>query len=71
MIYNSDNRSDDDTGVSSFSLHNQTCADRPSIRSFGPEKGETIHFTGPLTLIVGWNGSGKTVRTPTNALIFT
>ena len=30
------------------------------IRSFGPEKGETIQFTAPLTLIVGWNGSGKT-----------
>ncbi|KAF1851516.1 uncharacterized protein K460DRAFT_36387 [Cucurbitaria berberidis CBS 394.84] len=30
------------------------------IRSFGPEKGETIIFTAPLTLIVGWNGSGKT-----------
>ncbi|USP79142.1 hypothetical protein yc1106_06416 [Curvularia clavata] len=30
------------------------------IRSFGPEKGETIVFTAPLTLIVGWNGSGKT-----------
>ncbi|EDU47419.1 SbcC ATPase [Pyrenophora tritici-repentis] len=30
------------------------------VRSFGPEKGETIQFTAPLTLIVGWNGSGKT-----------
>jgi DNA repair protein RAD50 len=30
------------------------------IRSFGPEKGETIVFNAPLTLIVGWNGSGKT-----------
>ncbi|KAF2820210.1 hypothetical protein CC86DRAFT_360788 [Ophiobolus disseminans] len=30
------------------------------IRSFGPERPETIQFTGPLTLIVGWNGSGKT-----------
>jgi DNA repair protein RAD50 len=30
------------------------------VRSFGPEKGETIVFTAPLTLIVGWNGSGKT-----------
>jgi DNA repair protein RAD50 len=30
------------------------------VRSFGPEKGETIIFTAPLTLIVGWNGSGKT-----------
>jgi DNA repair protein RAD50 len=30
------------------------------IRSFGPEKGEVIKFEAPLTLIVGWNGSGKT-----------
>jgi DNA repair protein RAD50 len=30
------------------------------IRSFGPERGETIKFDPPLTLIVGWNGSGKT-----------
>ncbi|KAI4648638.1 uncharacterized protein J4E78_008701 [Alternaria triticimaculans] len=30
------------------------------VRSFGPEKGEVIQFTAPLTLIVGWNGSGKT-----------
>jgi DNA repair protein RAD50 len=30
------------------------------IRSFGPKEGETIAFDGPLTLIVGWNGSGKT-----------
>ncbi|RMZ67365.1 hypothetical protein GMOD_00001279 [Pyrenophora seminiperda CCB06] len=30
------------------------------VRSFGPEKGESIVFTAPLTLIVGWNGSGKT-----------
>src|SRR5689334_16262131 len=31
------------------------------IRSFGPGKGgETIRFNTPLTLIVGWNGSGKT-----------
>jgi DNA repair protein RAD50 len=30
------------------------------IRSFGPEHGETIKFEPPLTLIVGWNGSGKT-----------
>ena len=34
------------------------------IRSFGPEKGETIVFNTPLTLIVGWNGSGKTVCGP-------
>ncbi|KAJ4292482.1 DNA repair protein rad50 [Kalmusia sp. IMI 367209] len=30
------------------------------IRSFGPKQGETIVFGTPLTLIVGWNGSGKT-----------
>ncbi|CAI6267411.1 unnamed protein product [Periconia digitata] len=31
------------------------------IRSFGPGRGgETIRFNTPLTLIVGWNGSGKT-----------
>ncbi|KAJ4357220.1 DNA repair protein rad50 [Didymosphaeria variabile] len=30
------------------------------IRSFGPQQGETIVFNTPLTLIVGWNGSGKT-----------
>lgn len=36
-------------------------ADFYSIRSFGPEQGQTIQFTAPLTLIVGWNGSGKTV----------
>jgi DNA repair protein RAD50 len=30
------------------------------IRSFGPTKGETVVFNAPLTLIVGWNGSGKT-----------
>jgi DNA repair protein RAD50 len=30
------------------------------IRSFGPETGQTIVFNAPLTLIVGWNGSGKT-----------
>ncbi|KAF9731038.1 hypothetical protein PMIN01_10996 [Paraphaeosphaeria minitans] len=35
-----------------------------SIRSFGPQTGETIVFNTPLTLIVGWNGSGKTVRRP-------
>jgi DNA repair protein RAD50 len=29
------------------------------VRSFGP-KNETIKFHTPLTLIVGWNGSGKT-----------
>ncbi|KAF2017647.1 DNA repair protein rad50 [Aaosphaeria arxii CBS 175.79] len=30
------------------------------IRSFSDKKSQSIHFTGPLTLIVGWNGSGKT-----------
>lgn len=31
------------------------------IRSFSPEKMETLRFEKPLTLIVGHNGSGKTV----------
>lgn len=30
------------------------------IRSFGVKDAQVIHFNGPLTLIVGWNGSGKT-----------
>ncbi|PSN67104.1 hypothetical protein BS50DRAFT_552973 [Corynespora cassiicola Philippines] len=30
------------------------------IRSFGPNNAQTIQFQTPLTLIVGWNGSGKT-----------
>ena len=36
------------------------------IRSFGPEDSDRqiIHFFSPLTLIVGPNGSGKTVRPP-------
>ena len=32
------------------------------VRSFGPVNSETISFNTPLTLIVGYNGSGKTVR---------
>lgn len=32
------------------------------VRSFGPQHQETIAFNTPLTLIVGYNGSGKTVR---------
>ena len=32
------------------------------VRSFGPQHQETIAFNSPLTLIVGYNGSGKTVR---------
>jgi DNA repair protein RAD50 len=32
------------------------------IRSFSPEHGGVITFPKPLTLIVGRNGSGKTVR---------
>jgi hypothetical protein len=32
------------------------------IRSFGPEHAGVITFPKPLTLIVGRNGSGKTVR---------
>lgn len=30
------------------------------VRSFGPRQQETIAFNTPLTLIVGYNGSGKT-----------
>jgi DNA repair protein RAD50 len=30
------------------------------VRSFGHKKPEAIQFFSPLTLIVGWNGSGKT-----------
>jgi DNA repair protein RAD50 len=32
------------------------------IRSFGPINREALQFNTPLTLIVGYNGSGKTVR---------
>ncbi|KAK3393807.1 P-loop containing nucleoside triphosphate hydrolase protein [Podospora didyma] len=32
------------------------------VRSFGPQHQETIAFNTPLTLIVGYNGSGKTAR---------
>jgi hypothetical protein len=32
-----------------------------SIRSFDNTRSETIQFHTPLTLIVGYNGSGKTV----------
>lgn len=35
---------------------------RHSVRSFDNTRSETIQFTAPLTLIVGYNGSGKTVR---------
>lgn len=31
------------------------------IRSFNPEKAQAIKFSSPVTLIVGQNGSGKTV----------
>jgi len=31
------------------------------VRSFGPVNREAIGFNTPLTLIVGYNGSGKTV----------
>jgi DNA repair protein RAD50 len=40
-----------------------SCIDKLSIlgvRSFDNTRAETIHFTPPLTLIVGTNGSGKT-----------
>ncbi|KAI9285000.1 hypothetical protein BC943DRAFT_324294 [Umbelopsis sp. AD052] len=33
------------------------------IRSFDPENPNVIQFYSPLTLIVGANGSGKTVST--------
>ncbi len=32
------------------------------VRSFGPNEEEAIEFMTPLTLILGQNGSGKTVR---------
>lgn len=32
------------------------------IRSFDPEQREVIEFFSPLTVIVGHNGAGKTVR---------
>jgi DNA repair protein RAD50 len=32
------------------------------IRSFGPDESVIIKFERPLTIIVGHNGSGKTVR---------
>ena len=32
-----------------------------SVRSFDNTRSETIQFHTPLTLIVGYNGSGKTV----------
>jgi DNA repair exonuclease SbcCD ATPase subunit len=35
------------------------------IRSFSPEEPSYIKFFSPLTLIVGSNGSGKTVCTKT------
>lgn len=34
-----------------------------SVRSFDNTRSETIQFHTPLTLIVGYNGSGKTVGT--------
>jgi DNA repair protein RAD50 len=30
------------------------------VRSFGHKEAQNIQFHAPLTLIVGWNGSGKT-----------
>lgn len=38
------------------------------VRSFSPENTHVITFPKPLTLIVGRNGSGKTVRRPTRGL---
>jgi DNA repair protein RAD50 len=37
------------------------------IRSFAPENNAAIEFYKPLTLIVGSNGAGKTVRTVLSA----
>ena len=34
------------------------------IRSFSPDNTNVIEFYHPLTLIVGHNGAGKTVRIP-------
>lgn len=42
-----------------------------SIRSFDNQKAETIEFYTPLTLIVGYNGSGKTVSAPTTTMFKT
>ena len=39
------------------------------VRSFDNTRRETIQFHTPLTLIVGYNGSGKTVRMPLVLLI--
>jgi hypothetical protein len=38
------------------------------VRSFSPENSHVITFPKPLTLIVGRNGSGKTVRHPARVL---
>ena len=40
------------------------------IRSFSPDNQIPIEFYKPLTLIVGQNGAGKTVRALSSALIF-
>lgn len=39
-----------------------------SVRSFDNRASETLQFHTPLTLIVGHNGSGKTVCTPWTGL---
>jgi DNA repair ATPase RecN len=34
------------------------------IRSFGQDEAQVLNFYTPLTIIVGHNGAGKTVRNP-------
>jgi DNA repair protein RAD50 len=47
--------------VLSYSRRNfRISADQTSVRSFDNSRTETIKFNTPLTLIVGYNGSGKT-----------
>ena len=41
------------------------------IRSFGPDNQNVVEFYKPLTLIVGHNGAGKTVRSHTNCNLCT